>query len=94
MTKEEFRTCLNEHFYEHTPEEQEKMFNWMYDNMCVWTAYTDMASRVTFSREWLKGYKIKDMNVDDWKAWRRQINQLEKQLKNDKALAAIGKDFE
>ena len=63
MTKEEFRTCLNEHFYEHTPEEQEKMFDWMYENMCVWTAYTDMASRVTFSREWLKGYKIKDMNV-------------------------------
>jgi hypothetical protein len=34
------------------------------------------------------------MNVDDWKDWRRKINQLEKQLKNDKALASIGKDFE
>ena len=94
MTKEEFKSCCNNKLYEYPVEEQQKMIDWMYENMCVWTAYTDMASRVTFSREWLKGYKIKDMNVEDWKNWRRQINQLEKQLKNDKALASIGKDFE
>lgn len=94
MTREEFRTCLSENFYEHPPKEQEKMFNWMYENMCVWTAYTDIASRVTFCREWLKGHKIKDMDVNDWKEWRSKITQLEKQINNDKQMAEINKDFE
>ena len=94
MTKEEFRSCLSENFYEHTPKEQEKMFNWMYENMCVWTAYTDIASRVTFCREWLKGHKIKDMDVNDWKEWRSKITKLEKLLNIDKQVEEMNKDFE
>ena len=94
MTREEFRTCLSENFYEHTPKEQEKMFNWMYENMCVWTAYTDIASRVTFCREWLKGHKIKDMTVNEWKEWRSKITKLEKLLNIDKQVEEMNKDFE
>lgn len=94
MTKEEFRTCLNEHFYEHSLKEQQKMFDWMYENMCVWTAYTNIATKRTFCREWLEGYKIKDMNINEWKTWRRQIAKLEKQINNDKQMTEINKDFE
>lgn len=94
MTKEEFRSCCNDKLYEYTLEEQKSMIDWMYDNMCVWTAYTNIATKRTFCRDWLKGYKIKDMDVNDWKEWRRKIAKLEKQIENDKKIEEINKDFE
>ena len=94
MTKEEFKSCCNNKLYEYPIEEQQKMVDWMYDNMCIWTAYTNISTKRTFCCDWLTGYKIKDMDVNEWKDWRRKITQLEKQINNDKLMAEINKDFE
>lgn len=94
MTKEEFKSCCNDKLYSYPIEEQQRMIDWMYENMCIWTAFTNIATKRTFCYDWLAGYKIKDMDVNDWKEWRSKITQLEKQINNDKQMAEINKDFE
>ena len=47
MTKEEFKTCLNDKFYEMPVEQQEYILNELYEKLPVFSAVTDIKTRKT-----------------------------------------------
>lgn len=94
MTREEFKSCLNDKFYELPAEEQEFIFNELYEKLPVFSAVTDIKTRKTDLWFRFEGELVKDMDVNDWKDWRRKYHCLEKQIENDKKLEEINKDFE
>ena len=94
MTKEEFKSCLNNKFYDEVPKnKQEYTLNKMYDIMPFLSAYTVLETKETKKFNWNDNCYIKDMTIEDWLIWRRQINQLYKQIDNDKQLKDLQSDF-
>ncbi len=94
MTREEFKSCLNDKFFELPAEQQEFIFNELYEKLPVFSAITDIKTRKTDLWFRIDGELVKDMNVEDWKEWRRKYHCLEKQIENDKKIEEINKDFE
>lgn len=93
MTKEEFKTCLNDKFYEMPVVQQEFILNELYEKLPVFSAVTDIKTRKTDLWFRFENNLVKDMELKDWVEWRRAYHCLEKQLENDKKIEEINKDF-